>query len=197
MYAASLIKLYAMGAAYDRINQGALSESSLSRSLNDMITVSDNTAFNTIVRNVGITYVNTWCRANGYTQTNQGHGLSPSSNNTGLSNGTGSNVTSVEDCGKFLESVYRGTCVNTTYSQKMLNLLKNQTRRWKIPAGVPSGVTVANKTGETDDYTHDAAIVYSGGATYILVVMARCPGNAWYSANRIPTISRAVYNYFN
>ncbi len=197
MYAASLIKLYAMGAVYDRIEQGKISESSVSTTIKNMITVSDNTAFNTIVKKVGLTYINEWCRKNGYTGTNQGHGLSPSSNNYGLRNGSGSNVTSVEDCGKFLESVYRGTCVSPASSQKMLGYLKKQQRRWKIPAGVPGGVVVANKTGETDSYTHDAAIVYSKNAVYILVVMGNTPGSGWSSASNITSLSRMTYNYLN
>lgn len=197
IYAASLIKLYAMGAAYDRIKQGSLKESSVSSTINSMITVSSNDAFNSIVRSVGTSYVNTWCKANGYTDTNQGHGLSPSSNNYGLTNGSGSNVTTVKDCGNFLESVYRGTCVSKSASKKMLNYLKAQQRRSKIPAGIPSGVTIANKTGETDNTTHDAAIVYSKGADYIICVMASTPGAGWSSAANVTKLSRIVYNYFN
>ena len=116
MYAASLIKLYAMSAAYERIKQGKLKESSVKSTISAMITVSDNTAFNTIVRKIGTTYINSWCKANGYTGTNQGHGLPLSSNNYILSNGTGSNVTTAADCGKLLESIYRGTCVSKSAS---------------------------------------------------------------------------------
>lgn len=197
VYAASLIKLYAMGAVYSRIAQGKISESSVSSTISSMITVSDNTSFNTIVKKVGLTYINQWCKENGYTGTNQGHGLSPSSNNYGLKNGTGSNVTSVADCGKFLESVYRGTCVSASASRKMLGYLKRQQRRSKIPAGVPGGVVVANKTGETNNYTHDAAIVYSKNAAYILVVMGSTPGSGWSSAGNITSLSRLAYNYLN
>ncbi len=197
MYAASLIKLYALGAAYERIAQKRLSESSVTSTLRNMICISDNYSFNQTVRRVGISYINTWCRANGYTQTNQGRGLEPSGNSAGLNNGSGRNMTSVRDCGKFLASVYYRSCVSKSASAKMLNLLKNQERRWKIPAGIPSGVTVANKTGETNDYTHDAAIVYSKGADYILVVMGHTPGSGWSSARHITSISRIVYNYFN
>lgn len=197
IYAASLIKLYAMGACYEKVRQGSIRESSISSTVNSMITVSSNDAFNTIVRKVGINYINTWCRQNGYTGTNQGHGLSPSGNNYGLSNGSGSNMTTVKDCGRFLASVYDGTCVNKKYSAKMLEHLKKQTRRWKTPAGVPSGTVVANKTGETDDTTHDAAIVYSKGCTYILCVMGRVPGGAWGASGRITSLSKTVYNFFN
>lgn len=197
MYAASLIKLFALGAAYDRIRQGKLSESYVTPTLRSMITVSDNYAFNEVVRWVGITYVNTWCKENGYTQTNQGRGLNPSGNSAGLDNGSGTNLTSASDCGRFLASIYRGTCVSKSASQKMLAFLKQQERRWKIPAGVPGGVVVANKTGETDDYTHDAAIVYSKGGDYVLVVMGYVPGQGWGSAGNITSLSRMVYDYFN
>ncbi len=197
MYAASLIKLYAMGAAYDCIQKGTLSEAYITPTLTDMITVSDNYAFNELLHIIGNTRVNVWCRANGFSGTNQGSGIYPADNYAGLNNGSGTNVTSPSDCGAFLESVYRGTCVSKACSAKMLNLLKRQTRRHKIPAGVPSGVTVANKTGETNDYMHDAAIVYSKGAVYILVVMGECPGIGVYDEYHIRNISRIVYNYFN
>lgn len=197
IYAASLIKLYAMSAAYEKIEQGKLRESSISSTIRSMISVSSNDAFNTVVKRIGKTYINKWCKNNGYTGTRQIHGLSPSSNNSGLRTGSGSNVTTVKDCGLLLESIYRGTCVSKSASKKMLGHLKAQQRRSKIPAGIPSGVTVANKTGETNDTTHDAAIVYSKGADYIICVMARCPGHAWYSARNIPRLSRITYNFFN
>lgn len=197
IYAASLIKLYAMGAAYEKIDQGKIKESSISGTIRSMISVSSNDAFNTVVRRVGRTYISKWCKDNGYTSTKQIHGLSPSSNNYGLRTGSGSNVTTVKDCGMLLENIYRGTCVSKSASKKMLKHLKAQTRRSKIPAGVPGGVTVANKTGETNDTTHDTAIVYSKGADYVICIMARCPGYAWSAASRIPRLSRIVYNYFN
>lgn len=194
VYAASLIKLFAMSTAYDRIKADQLKESSVSNLLNSMITVSSNDAFNNIVRKIGRSRVNSWCKANGYRSTKLIHELPRGNNNFNLSN---SNYTTVKDCGQLLESIYRGKCVSRSASKKMLNLLKQQTRRTKIPAGVPSGVTVANKTGETDDVTHDAAIVYSRGATYILCVMGDVPGYGWNSAGNVKNISRIVYQYFN
>ena len=56
VYAASLIKLYAMGAAYSKIEAGEISEESLANDLTNMITVSSNDAFNAIERTVGLEY---------------------------------------------------------------------------------------------------------------------------------------------
>lgn len=55
----------------------------------------------------------------------------------------------------------------------MLNLLLRQTRRWKIPSGLPSGVRVANKTGETSSVDHDMAIVFGKKTDYVICVFSR------------------------
>lgn len=196
-FSASLIKLYAMAAAYEKIEQGALSEAAVGNTLYNMIVYSDNTSFNSILRSIGTTTVNDWCRRNGYLDTNQGYGLYPASNFDGLSNGTGRNRTSAENCGRLLESIYRGTCVSQGSSQKMLSLLLQQRNRSKIPAAIPGTVQVANKTGETDDECHDAAIVYSAGADYVISVMVYAPGTAFSLNSKVTQVSRIVYNYFN
>ena len=41
------------------------------------------------------------------------------------------------------------------------HLLAAQTRRNKIPAQMPSGVSIANKTGELSDVENDAGIIYN------------------------------------
>ena len=76
----------------------------------------------------------------------------------------------------------------------MLDMLKHQQWRAKIPAGLPEGVVCANKTGEYGNRQHDAAIVYSDGADYILVVMTE--GDS-ASIGHIGSISKTVYQYFN
>ena len=200
VYAASLIKLYAMGAAYSKIEAGEISEESLANDLTNMITVSSNDAFNAIERTVGLEYTTDWCKENGYNDTFAKHGLTPSSNSWGLQTKTndGTNYTSVEDVGRFLESVYRGECVSEDASAKMLELLKAQKKTQKIPAGVPDGIVTANKTGETDENCHDAAIVYSYECDYILVVMTTAEsGKAWDLEPNVTELSALVYNYFN
>jgi len=104
------------------------------------------------------------------------------------------NVTSAKDCGRVLERIYRKTAVNKKSSGKMLKLLKAQKRRTKIPAGVPAKVTVANKTGETYFAENDAAIVFSDGADYVIVVMSK---NGQGAVSEIRKISKIAYKYFN
>lgn len=57
---------------------------------------------------------------------------------------------------------------------RMTDILAGQEFTERIPAGVPVGVRVANKTGWISTVDHDAAIVYPPGrAPYVLVTLTR------------------------
>lgn len=197
---ASTIKLYNMATVYDQIDKGKLKENSYIKGrLKSMITVSSNDAYNDLLIKLGdgspakgVKLINKFCKQHGYKQTEAGGTLSPSAtrNTVWLLR----SHTSVKDLGHILEDIYRGQLISKSASKKMLNYLKAQERKWKIPAGLPKGVKSANKTGEYGPYEHDAAIVFSKKADYIIVVMTENDGSA---ISHISSISRTVYNYFN
>ena len=54
----------------------------------------------------------------------------------------------------------------------MVAILKRQNFNDAIPAGLPSGIVVAHKTGNITKIHHDAAIVF-GPRPYVLVVLVR------------------------
>lgn len=74
----------------------------------------------------------------------------------------------------------------------MMQLLLGQTRRTKIPAGVPSGVKVANKTGELAAVQNDVVIVF-GTHPYVLAVMSSDISSA-VAPSQITELSRAVWD---
>lgn len=201
--AASLIKLYIMGAVLEQISAGNLTgDDSLHQLLVNMITVSDNESSNELVRRLsadgtnheeGMTVVNAFANAYGYGDTSQGRDLRDYREVPA----EGENYTSVRDCALFLKRVYEGTNVSEEASAVMLDLLKQQTRTWKIPAGVPEGVVTANKTGELSDTENDVAIIYSEGADYILCVTSTGLTNPGGAQANIASISSTVYQYFN
>ncbi len=195
MYAASLIKLYAMAALYDCIDKGTVREKKYSRLLKKMITVSDNKSYNTIVSRIGKKKLNRWIRENGYTKTKAVHNVGLSSNNTIVRRGRKKNTTCVSDCGALLESIYRKECVSEVSSNAMLKLLMMQKLRKKIPKLLPKAVNVANKTGETNEVSHDAAIIYGPDRDYILVIMVTDPGRAWSDEKLIARLSRSIYDF--
>lgn len=188
MVAASLIKLYVYGAIGAAVESGQVAGGTYDATLSSMITVSDNAACNLLIDVLGMGAMNQFILDQGYTMTTLNRKM--------LSGEPVENYTSVSDCGRLLEQVYNGAFVCSDTSGALLNDLQNQTRRWKIPAGLPSGTLCANKTGELSDVENDVAIVYGPSCTYILCVMSDgiSPGTA--QAN-IQSISSTVYHFFN
>ena len=205
MQAASLIKLFIMGAVYENFDSlcDAYGADSVNNYLNPMITASDNDAANALVNMLGygddatgMDVVNSFCQAHGYTSTSMGRLL--------LQDNTyGDNYTSVSDCGHFLKEIYQGNAgtADTTLSHTdaMYSLLKMQERRNKIPANLPEGVKVANKTGELDDVENDAGIIYSTAKGIDLVVcfMSQNLTDSGAAQASIAQDARLIYGYYN
>ena len=199
MQAASLIKLYIMGAVYENYDQitGQYGRDSVDSNLYSMITVSDNDAANTLTTYLGggdsaagMQAVNSFCQAHGYDQTHMGRMLLASNEND-------DNYTSVGDCGHLLQEIYKQDTSGYTHATDMFNLLKAQTRCNKIPAQLPEGVKTANKTGELDNVENDAGIIYDSKNDVVIVFMSQNLSSAGSAQNTIATLSRTIYDYYN
>ncbi len=81
-------------------------------------------------------------------------------------------------------------------SREMLNLLLHQTKRYKIPSGLPTGIVCANKTGETSSVQHDMAIVYGKKTNYVLCIFSEGASED-HLLYGIRSISSRVYQYLN
>lgn len=206
MQSASLIKLFIMGAVYERYDSmiDQYGQETIDSLLSSMITVSDNDATNTLVNYLGygdtasgMGVVNEFCKAHGYTSTSMGRLMLQSNEN-------GDNYTSVQDCGRFLKEVYEinnGTAQNASLSHadSIYTLLKAQTRRNKIPAQIPDGIGVANKTGELDTVENDAAILYNTakGIDLVICYMSENLTAVGDAQTTIAEQSRMIYGYYN
>ena len=206
MQAASLIKLYIMGAVYENYDSLAQSHSAdtLDSNISAMITVSDNDAANTLVNwlgngddAAGMSVVNQFCQAHGFTSTQMNRLLLASSEN-------GDNYTSSKDCGTFLKEIYQivnGTISDSTLpnAEAMYYQLKMQQRKNKIPAQMPDGVHTANKTGELDTVENDAAIIFdtAKGIDLVICFMSQDLNDTATAQNTIATDARAIYGYYN
>lgn len=196
MRAASLIKLYIMGAVYEQYDSLAQINSSdtLNNLLNIMITVSDNDAANQLVTMLGNgdsaagrQTVTEFCEEHGYSNTSMGRMLLEESP-------TGENYTSVGDCAAFLETIY---LKEFDHWEDMLNLLKSQQRRTKIPAKIPDGVEIANKTGELTGVENDVAIVFGEKNPYIICFMTDGLTAGGTAVEQIAEMSGRIYGFFN
>jgi len=80
--------------------------------------------------------------------------------------------------------------------EEMLTILERQHFRENIPAGVPEGTRVANKTGWITAHNHDAALVFPPDAPpYALAVMVRGIEDQKVAAALVAELSRQVWAY--
>ncbi|HEV2147819.1 MAG TPA: serine hydrolase [Longimicrobiaceae bacterium] len=84
------------------------------------------------------------------------------------------NTTTAYGLMKTLQGIAAGRSASPRATEEMLAILERQEFREMIPAGLPPGVRVANKTGWITGIEHDAAIVLpEGRRPYVLVVLTR------------------------
>lgn len=144
-----------------------------------MIIVSDNTCTGTVVDLVGLDAINVFCRAVGMKGTAHRHGIPPRDlpADPPLQ---ATNVTTPADVGLLLDLILRGasdaktaTRLGCTPAQCRLaiDILSWQKMRCRLPALLPSGTKVANKTGTWGHSYNDAGIIFQGDKPlYILTV---------------------------
>ena len=192
MVSASLIKLYVAAVVYenkDSIDTQQNYAGETDELLRIMISQSDNNACNTLVTrlgsgnpSVGMETVNSFCRKNGFDNTEM--------NRLMLDFNGLENYTSSDDCCKILKAFYDGIYKG---SDEIIGFMKNQITRTKIPAGIPDGVIVANKSGELSVVENDSAIVYSAKGDYILCIMTNDVQDTYAARNVIANVSARVY----
>ncbi len=119
--------------------------------------------------------------------------------------------TTARDMGLLLEMIYQcshnGGALLVAYPgaftpeecQQMLEIMAQNEVDSLIEEGVPSGTVVAHKHGWISDTHADAAVVFSPGGDFVLVVFLYYPDwLEWEVSNPLVNdISRATYNYFN
>ncbi len=85
-----------------------------------------------------------------------------------------SNTTTARSLGAVMAGVVESDLFTAESRQAMVEFLSQQHFDDGVPAGVPEGTRVANKTGWITGISHDAAIVFPEAAPpYVLVVMVR------------------------
>lgn len=205
----SLYKIWIMAEAFSQIENGKLKEdeilsedvsvlndrfniSSASAELTDgmitldvkaaltqMITISHNYAALMLAEKVKLSNVKAFLESNHFNESTLGEPPK----------------TTPFDIALFFEKLYKGEFANQQYTQRMIDLLKQQTLNDKLPKYLPEEVSIAHKTGEIDYYTHDAGIVFTPKEDYIIVILSESdfpPG----AQERIAQVSKAVYDYF-
>ena len=214
---ASVIKVFVMAAAYKRIKEGKLDPKKVMTLTADMkvggtgilqgmkngtkktfeelvelmITVSDNTASNMVVKELGFDYINKTIAEIGCKDTKLGYYfiLTPPKG--------ARNTISVRDLNLFYEKLYTNSYLGKEYDQKMIKIMSKVTNRTKLVSLLPKGTVVAHKTGCIIAHEHDAGIVFGPKKDYLISVLAKDLKNPSRGIQVIQRISKLTYDYLN
>lgn len=210
--AASLYKLWVMAVVFRQIEDGKLKEdtplsedvavlnkkfriaseaaeltegrvsSTVENALFKMITVSDNYSALLLTQKVKLPTITSYLSENGFLETKMGTTIAVP-------------TTTAYDVALFFEKLHGGNLGSKENTEKMLSLLKQQKLNSKIPRLLPEGVTVAHKTGELDNYTHDAGLILDKKGNYLIVVLSKSE-QPNLAATRIADIANSVYSKY-
>jgi beta-lactamase class A len=104
------------------------------------------------------------------------------------------NTTTAYDLMILLRALAENKFINKKASEKIVSILAAQHFNEGIPAGTPTGVKVAHKTGDITGHNHDAAIVFPPARKpYVLVVLTKGIKDHRRSSKLIAEISRTIY----
>lgn len=103
--------------------------------------------------------------------------------------------TTAADMALLMEAIARGQAASEAGSARMLELMAGESIGDRIPSGVPEGTRVAHKTGNWENATHDAGIVYGAKSTYVVVLMSDI-GFDGDAASVQREVMRAAWAYF-
>jgi len=159
--------------------------------INLMITISDNTATNTLIRHVGIEKLKRGFAEMGLIRTQ----LSRELYDLELASKGVQNYFTPKEIGGLLESLFHGTFISHELSKEMIKILKAQQICHKIPDSLPADIEIANKTGESSGITHDVGIVY--GERPFIFVFASMEGDASKSNDALRRAARVCYDWSN
>jgi beta-lactamase class A len=107
-----------------------------------------------------------------------------------------SNTATARDLATVMAAVATDDRFSSVSRDEMLDVLERQHFRENIPAGLPPGTRVANKTGWITAHNHDAAIVFPPDAPpYVLVVMVRGIEEQPVAAALVAELSRRIWAF--
>ncbi len=153
-----------------------------------MITESDNTASNMLIRLVGRRAINQEMAALGLTQTSL-HDYIRSEGPIHYALRSSAN-----DMVKLMTAMARNQLIDEWSSREMIAIMTGQHHNGLIPAPLPKGTTIAHKTGELHDTLDDVGVVYLNSEPYAIAVMATNLPTLEAGYRFIQGVSKVAYN---
>ena len=155
-----------------------------------MIVVSDDLAANLLITLCGAENITKTAQALGATQTT----VLRCVEDLASFRAGGMNWVTAEDLAILFEAIQTNRAASPEACAAMLEILLRQEIRNVIPARLPDGTPVANKTGAITGSRHDAGIVYAPFGAYYLVLLCDGLKDGAAGVEALAKISRIVYD---
>ncbi|MDQ6933285.1 MAG: class A beta-lactamase-related serine hydrolase [Candidatus Eremiobacteraeota bacterium] len=162
---------------------------SVSRLLTAMITVSDNTATNMLIRLVGRSNINTEMTSLGLEHTKLSDYIRSSGNSIRRALRT-----SPADMVALLNAMAHERLIDAWSSRQMIVILSGQRHNGLLPAPLPPGLAIAHKTGTLHDTLNDVGIVYADSEPYVIAVMTTNLPTLSSGRSFIRSVSKVTYD---
>jgi beta-lactamase class A len=156
-----------------------------------MITDSDNTATNMLIRLVGRRNINLTMRDLGLSRTTLGQDIRSSSSSIRYALRS-----SPRDMVSLLESMARDQLIDAWSSRAMLGILAGQQHNSLLPEPLPMGLAIAHKTGSLHDTLNDVGVVYLDSEPYVIAVMTTNLSSLSSGRRFIRNVSKLAYTSF-
>ena len=196
MYPCCMIKVPALIKIFQEIENGNIDHAAHATEIEQMITISSNTAYNNLAALLGVGngifglyQINQMCIELGLENTELHHGLFPGEN---FFTDGGANTSNPKDIGILFEKLYKKEIISDKACQDMISILKACEDRDEIQAGLDKGIEFAHKTGAADLLYHDGGIVYLPGRDYILVIFSNQVSRMY---DMMQEVSKTILNY--
>jgi beta-lactamase class A len=158
--------------------------------LTKMITVSDNTATNLLIRRLG-----------GQAALNQrfrSWGLKTTTINNQLPDLEGTNVTTARELAGLMAAIVGGKIVADPSRTEILRIMSNTQRNTMLPQGLGTGAKIAHKTGDIGTLVADVgAVELPSGKIYIAAVLVKRPYNDPAGPALVRQMSKVAYQHFD
>jgi beta-lactamase class A len=154
-----------------------------------MITRSDNTATNMLIRKVGRTHINQTMYELGLHSTHLGDYIRSQSDAIRYALRT-----SPHDMLTLLDGIARDKMIDEWSSREMLTILEGQTHNGLLPSPLPKDIKIAHKTGSLHDTLNDVGIVYQEDEPYVIAVMTTQLPDLDLGRAFIHKVSRMAYD---
>jgi beta-lactamase class A len=155
-----------------------------------MITISDNTATNMILRQIG--------GAEPFNQRVQTWGMGQTVLRNPLADLEGTNTTSAQDLSLLLMGITQGELLSLRSRDRLLEIMQGTVTNSMLPAGVASAdAVIAHKTGTIDMMVGDTGIVdLPNGKRYVITALVQRPLDDLRAQDLVRQISQQTEDFF-